>query len=398
MILFKFETHKIAVKAIFANKIRSVLTMLGVIIGVSSVILLVAIGSGLQEYIAGQFKDLGSNTLFIVPGSRGFKGDPSSAYANNKLSDTEYNNLKNFLDDEIKVSIVVEGYKQSKYANKTLLTQVQGIDDNWFSVANYSLSSGRELDTNDFASASKLGIIGPSVVKELFPNTDPLGKSITIGSEKIQVIGVHNPKGGFGGIDRDNQIYIPYTTAKKYFGLDKPSTFYLSIPDNIDKDLAQREIKSVLLKTLKTEDFSVVSQKELLNSITGILNALTLGLAGIAAISLLVGGIGIMNIMLVSVTERTREIGLRKAVGAKPVDILLQFLIEAVALSSLGGIIGILLGALGSLALKQLINTAITPWSVIIAFGFSAFVGIAFGTWPAYKAAKKDPIDALRYE
>lgn len=398
MILFKFETHKIAIKAIFANKVRSVLTMLGIIIGVSSVILLVAIGSGLQEYITGQFKDLGANTLFVVPGSQGFRGDPSSAYANNKLSDTEYKNLKGFLSNEIETTVVVQTNKKVKYGNNTALVEIDGVDTNWFSIANYSLSSGEKFSQSDVYSNSKRGVIGPSVVEELFPNTDPLGKLITVGSEKIQVVGVYNSKGGFGGVDRDNQIFIPYTTAKKFFGLDKPSTFYMSIPDSMDKDLAQREIKSVLLKTLKVDDFSIVSQKELLNSITGILNALTLGLAGIAAISLLVGGIGIMNIMLVSVTERTREIGLRKAVGAKPVDILLQFLIEAVALSSLGGIVGILIGGLGSLALKKLINTAITPWSVIIAFGFSALVGIAFGTWPAYKAAKKDPIEALRYE
>jgi len=398
MALLKFETHKIAIRAIFANKVRSFLTMLGVIIGVSSVILLVAIGSGLQEYITGQFKDLGSNSLFVVPGSQGFQGDPGSAFANNKLSDTEYKNLISYLGDGIETSLVVEGSKQAKYTNNTKLIQINGVDSNYFRLANYTLSEGEKITQNDIAGTTKVGVVGPTAVKELFSGSSPLGKYLTMGSERIKIIGVYNSKGGFGGVDRDNQIFIPYTVAKKYFGLERPSTFYLSIPDSVDKDVATKQIKTVLLKTLKAEDFSVVSQKELLNSITGILNALTLGLAGIAAISLLVGGIGIMNIMLVSVTERTREIGLRKAVGAKPIDILLQFLIEAVALSSLGGIIGILLGALGSLGLKSFINTSITPWSVIIAFGFSAFVGVAFGTWPAYKAAKKDPIEALRYE
>jgi len=398
MILFKFETHKIAIKAIFANKVRSFLTMLGVIIGVSSVILLVAIGSGLQEYITGQFKDLGTNTLFVVPGSQGFKGDPSLAFSNNKLSETEYKNLKSFLSNGIESTVVLQSSQRAKYGSKNTLAELNGVDYNWFTIANYTISNGIKFNQSDVSSGAKLAVIGPTIVKELFPNANPINKLITVGSEKFKVVGVYNSKGGFGGNDRDNNIFIPYVTAKKVFNLDKPSTFYMSIPDNMDKDLAQREIKSVLLKTLKIDDFSIVSQKELLNSITGILNALTLGLAGIAAISLLVGGIGIMNIMLVSVTERTREIGLRKAVGAKPLDILLQFMIEAVALSSLGGIIGIIIGWLGSLALKQLINTAITPWSVIIAFGFSAFVGVAFGTWPAYKAAKKDPIEALRYE
>jgi putative ABC transport system permease protein len=398
MILLKFETHKIALRAIFANKVRSFLTTLGVIIGVSSVILLVAIGSGLKEFITGQFKDLGSNTLFVVPGSQGFKGDPSLAFSNNKLSDTEYKNLKSFLRNGVEATVVLQSSKKAKYHDKTYVAELNGVDANWFTIANYTIFKGSRFDQNDVNSSSKNAVIGTTIVKELFPNTDPIGKIITVGSEKLAVVGIYNSKGGFGGNDRDANIFIPHTTAKKLFGLDKPSTFYLSIPDNLDKDIVQREIKTILLKTLKMEDFSIVSQQELLNSVTGILNALTLGLAGIAAISLLVGGIGIMNIMLVSVTERTREVGLRKAVGAKPQDVLLQFLIEAVALSSLGGAIGILLGSLGSLALKKIVNTAITPWSVIIAFGFSVFVGIAFGTWPAYKAAKKDPIEALRYE
>jgi len=399
MILFRLEIHRLAIKAILANKVRSFLTMLGVIIGVSSVILLVSIGSGLKEYISGQFRDLGTNILFVVPGSKGFQGDPGSAFANNKLSEKEYDNLKRELSQNVKVALVFEATKRAKFASFSELIDINGIAENYFDVAGYKINEGQKLSQNDIVTSARRGIIGPTVVSDFFPNGSPIGKTIILGNEKILIIGVYASKGGgFGGVDRDKQIFVPYTTAKKYFGLEKASAFFIQLTDGFDKEASKRQIKTILLKTLKEDQFSIVSQDELLNSITGILNALTIGLGGIAAISLLVGGIGIMNIMLVSVTERTREIGLRKAVGAKPLDILSQFLIEAVALSTFGGTIGILLGFLGSLGLKSFINTAITPWSVIIAFVFSAFVGIAFGTWPAYKASKKDPIEALRYE
>jgi len=399
MILFRLEIHRLAIKAILANKVRSFLTMLGVIIGVSSVILLVSIGSGLKEYISGQFRDLGTNILFVVPGSKGFQGDPGSAFANNKLSEKEYDNLKRELSQNVKVALVFEATKRAKFASFSELIDINGIAENYFDVAGYKINEGQKLSQNDIVTSARRGIIGPTIVSDFFPNGSPIGKTIILGNEKILIIGVYASKGGgFGGVDRDKQIFVPYTTAKKYFGLEKASAFFIQLTDGFDKEASKRQIKTILLKTLKEDQFSIVSQDELLNSITGILNALTIGLGGIAAISLLVGGIGIMNIMLVSVTERTREIGLRKAVGAKPLDILSQFLIEAVALSTFGGTIGILLGFLGSLGLKSFINTAITPWSVIIAFVFSAFVGIAFGTWPAYKASKKDPIEALRYE
>ena len=243
-------------------------------------------------------------------------------------------------------------------------------------------------------------MLGSKAATELFGDSDPLGKTVTIEDIRYQVKGVLVSKGGGGalGADIDERVVIPFTTALRQFNQSRPFMLLVQATDQDAVVEAVRDIRRVLLKRLKADDFTVLEQKELLSTITQFLSVITVALGGIAAISLLVGGIGIMNIMLVSVTERTREIGLRKAVGATGRDILFQFLIESVIVSLVGGIIGILIGTAGSLALRSFIQTEVTLWSTVLASGFSALIGIVFGVAPAIRAARLDPIEALRYE
>jgi len=275
---------------------------------------------------------------------------------------------------------------------------IYASDHNLLEVINYKVISGRFFTKAEYQSAARVAVIGNTIVEKLFKNENPLGKEFTLDDKKFIVIGVYEKRGGFGGSDNDSIITIPFTTAKLLFNMRRISGINIKTKPSIEINDAKKSIEKAFLMTLTKDDFTLFTAEELLSSINGILSTLTTALAGIAAISLLVGGIGIMNIMLVSVTERTREIGLRKAVGATPNNILVQFLTESLIISVIGGLNGIFLGYLGSLVLKNFIPATLTLNSVLLAFAFSAGVGIIFGTYPAYKAAKKNPIDALRYE
>lgn len=391
-----FEVFKTSLIALGSNKVRSALTMLGVIIGVAAVILLISIGRGVQNYITDQFEALGSNLLFVSPGKADFSQDPSTQLARNKLSDKHVDLIERYASDFIiEVTPYITAGVQVEYKNKNFYAAINATDERGGEIFNFEVDRGRMYSANEVNSSAKVVLIGSQVAEKLFGTSSPLDQRIKFDSgESFQVIGVLKPKGrGF-----DDAISIPYTTAMDVFDLKNYSSIVAKADPNQNIDRAMRKVKIALLRDLKENEFTVLSQADILSSIQNILGILTAGLGAIAAISLIVGGIGIMNIMLVSVTERTREIGLRKAIGATPLDILSQFLIEAILLSTGGGIIGITLGWLLSLIGRTWIRTEVPFWAVGLAFSFAAFVGIIFGTYPAYTASKKDPIEALRYE
>ena len=272
--------------------------------------------------------------------------------------------------------------------------------ENVFDIRNLSVHAGKRIAQSDVERSRKVIVLGSDTAKNLFGTEEnPLNQTVTINEIRYTVGGVLESKGGGGiGANLDEQVYIPLSTALRQFNQSKPAIILVEALDQASVEDASSVTKKLLLRRLKEDDFTVLEQKELLSTINQFLGTITLALGGIAAISLLVGGIGIMNIMLVSVTERTREIGLRKAVGAPPEAILIQFLIEAVVLSLVGGIIGILLGSIGAVLLSRVIQTSVSLWSVVLSFSFSAFIGIVFGVAPAIRAARLDPITALRYE
>ena len=394
------ETTQIAIKAVSINKMRAFLTMLGVIIGGASVVLLISIGNGIKSYITKQFEELGSNLIIVMPGkvSVGQGGDPTVNFVNSKLSETEAENLRRYVPSILEVSIESGTKNPTLYKNNKYLATIYVTDENFSEVTNFKVERGRFFNKAEAQGAERVAVIEHTIVDKLFKNSDPIGKQFSIEDKKFRVLGIYEKRGAFGGSDMDALITIPFKTAKLEFNISNISSINIKVKDNTDVTEVKREISKVLLRTLKKDDFTILGQEELLSSISSILGTITLALSGIAAISLLVGGIGIMNIVLVSVTERTHEIGLRKSLGATPNNLLSQFLAEAIILSAIGGFIGILISIASSLLLNNFISTKVTSWSVIWAFAFSILVGIIFGTYPAYKAAKKNPIDALRYE
>ncbi len=393
------QTFSLAITAILANKMRSFLTILGIVIGVLSVILLVALVSGLQKYITGQISGFGSNLIFVIPGSLNGGRGPGGA-AVNRLQFNDVNTLKHQVSSPIEIAAVVTKAASTKYGNKQDKTMtVLGAESNYIKiVSGTKIDQGRFLNDGEANAGKRVAIIGKSVINQLFPDSNPLGKKIQIGTLTYEVIGTFAPKGSTFGQDQDNAAIVPLSAIRKQFGIDKPNALYISTAQSTDIPKVVAEVKTILKKRISEEDFTVQTQDQALSTISQITGVLTLALGGIAAISLLVGGIGVMNIMLVSVTERTREIGLRKALGAKSSDIRNQFLIEAITLSGIGGIIGILLGIGISLIINQFFTTEVTWWSVALSFGFSMAVGIIFGVTPAVRASKLDPITALRYE
>lgn len=392
------ETINLAITAVLANRLRSFLTMLGIVIGVMSVILLVALVSGLKSYITGQIQGLGSNLIFVVPGRIGGARTPGGVQAN-KLILQDAINLKNKLAGEAEVSAVVQRSATLTRGNKTDKgVAVFGVQANYTKLISVTIQEGHTFSLSEEAGSKRVTFIGTTVVKNLFAGGSAVGQSINVGGVRYQVVGVFAPRGAIFGIDQDNSIFIPLPAAQKQFGIDRLNTIYISALHAQEVSNVQNKASSILKKRLSEDDFTLQTQEQTLSTISQITSVLTLALGGIAAISLIVGGIGIMNIMLVSVTERTREIGLRKALGARPQDIRNQFLIEAVVLSALGGLIGILVGILLSILAGRFITTDVTWWSVVLSFGFSMLVGIIFGVTPAIRASRLNPIQALRYE
>jgi putative ABC transport system permease protein len=395
------ESTRIAIKALNANKVRSALTMLGVIIGVAAVILLVAIGSGVQQEITGQIEGLGSNLLFVFPGNfsgggPGGGGGPG-AEIRKRFTMDDAQMVQRRLGAEAIVVPVVQGPATLKAGNRSLRTTLAGANESGDEVFNADYVAGRHYNRQEYSAAARVVMLGATPSKELFPGQNPVGRELTINGQRFTVIGQLAERGGTLSGDQDNQIYIPTTTAQRLLNSKDLSSIIIKANDAERIDLVKAQTQQVLRPGFGDE-FTVFTQEQTLGILSTLLGTLTVMLAGIAGISLLVGGIGIMNIMLVSVSERTREIGIRKAVGARTHDILSQFVIEAVMLSVAGGMIGIAVGWLGALALTRFVPTEVTWWAVALAFFFSAAVGIFFGVYPAWKASRLDPIVALRYE
>lgn len=370
---------------------RSFLTMLGVIIGVSTVIILVSVGEGSAKQVTGQIESLGSNLISVNIRGRG------------EVNGINYQEALK-LGDKPGVSGVaptISGNVTVKSGTKKVDTSLEGTNDQYAQVRNQKTSSGRFLLPIDIAYRQKVVLLGSEVVKELFGFGNPIGQEVKINGVKFKVVGVLEEKGSSMGGSNDDKVVIPITTAMRLLANPKISSISIQAKSKQDVETIVRQLEASLLRKFKDEEnYRVFNQAEMLSTVNQVTGTLTLMLGGIAGISLLVGGIGIMNIMLVSVTERTREIGIRKAIGAKRRDIMRQFLVEAVVVSSIGGIVGILVGILGSQALGKLmsITTTVSPEVALLAFSFSAMVGVFFGWFPANKASRLKPIDALRFE
>lgn len=402
------NTMRVAFKAIWTNKSRSVLTMLGVIIGVGSVILLTSIGTGIQEYIEGQFEDLGSNTVIVLPlqvfGENGFSGGSDASQMSVDLFDMRTVEEVRRLGGPI-VSVLPEYEKKTKvtFQGKEKNGTALGTTVEYQKMRNADMIKGRFFSIEEQSAGERVVVLGYKIANDLFGTVDPVGKSIRIGTLTFKVVGVVEEKGGgFGGPSFDTYLMMPLEAAFKAFDTREVQSISVQVRSKDDIDATVARLKDFMknVKRRKEDEFDVFDQRQILETINSVLGILTLGLGGIAAISLVVGGIGIMNIMLVSVTERTREIGLRKAIGATPNLILLQFLIESSLLSIIGGMIGVGLAALLSLAIREFANfpSSITPDAVLLAFGVSLAVGVVFGVAPARKASQLSPIEALRSE
>ena len=403
-------TLKVAVRALQSNKMRSALTMLGIIIGVSAVIAMLAVGTGASRRIADQIQSIGSNLLIILPGSTTSGGVRMGAGSQPTLTLRDAEAIKKECPAVAYVAPMLGGVAQVVYGHTNWSTAIQGTSPDILAVRNWPLSTGREFTDQDIRSAAKVCLLGQTVVDNLFGDEDPVGQVVRIKNIPFKVLGVLAGKGQSAvGQDQDDTVFIPVTTAqKRVFGTSFPGmvrTIMVEARSLDEMDAAQRQIEPLLrqrhhLGQRQDDDFSVRNLTQFLQAAEESSRVMTLLLGAIASVSLLVGGIGIMNIMLVSVTERTREIGIRMAVGAKTKAIRTQFIAEALTLSMIGG----LAGTLGGVAISKVISalagwsTVISAFSVVLAFGFSAIVGIFFGYYPAYKASLLDPILALRYE
>ncbi len=402
------ESLRVALRGLKVNKLRSFLTMLGIIIGVGAVIVMVAIGQGAKNSVTNQIQGLGSNLLIISPGQSNSGGVRGGAGSLTNMTMDDVTAIQQQADAVAAVAPMASRNAQVVLGNQNTSTQVIGTTPSYAAVRNQSVDFGRFFSQRDLDSRAKVAVVGTTVAQNLMgnSNTNIVGRIININRVPFQVIGILQSKGSSGMTNNDDQILVPITTAQsRLIGSQSVRTIFVEAKTADQMNAASMEISTILrhrhgLKLSDPDDFTITNQSDILSTAEGITQSLTLLLSGIAAISLLVGGIGIMNIMLVSVTERTREIGIRKAIGAKRRDILFQFLIEAVVLSLLGGIIGILLGGGGASLMQKLsgMSTQVSGTSVVVAFLFSAAIGVVFGVFPAQKASKLDPIDALRYE
>jgi len=383
------------------NKVRSFLTMLGIIIGVASVVLLISLGSGLQQAIAKEFERLGTNTIYVMPGKFGEGGGfaGGSGMSTNKLKFSDADEIKKNVENVLETLAGIESITSVEFnGEKRQGVIFLGTGAGLSKIGEYKIKNGRFFTDIEDRNAKRVAIIGQTIVEKMMGGINPIGKQISIKGKKYKVIGVLEKLGSLVGQDRDNIVILPIGASKQQLGFDRPTWILVKTTSTDSIPKVKREVKKLLLKRLSNDDFSVLTSEETLQVVGIILGIVSTVLAGIAAISLIVGGIGISNIMLVSVTERTREIGLRKAVGAKPQDILTQFLIEAVVLSLTGGFIGLAIAGIGTFFANLFLPATITWPAVILAFGFSVIIGVVFGVAPAIRAARLNPIDALRYE
>ena len=398
-----FEYARVALESLRANRLRSALTMLGVIIGVAAVILLVSLGEGTKKYVEEQFAGLGSNILIVTPGKIETKGGPpviGAAKHKLTLSDSYVLEKKGYLFGG--VAPVVFGTAEVRSGSRSRNVPVLGVTPSFSHVRNLHVEIGSFVSESDVEAKRRVCVLGRTVKRELFGNANALGQMIKVSGGRFRVVGIMQSKGVSLGIDLDDIVFVPVRSAQDLFDTDALLEIILSVRNKNDIDSAKELARSILFKNHnRHEDFTITNQAAMLSSLYTILDTMTYVLGGIATISLLVGGIGIMNIMLVTVKERTNEIGIRKAVGARDRDILLQFLLESTALSSSGGIGGMLIGVLGAWGIRLLVPklpVEVPSWAIVLAFTFSVFVGIFFGVYPARKAAALHPIEALRYE
>ncbi|HER24415.1 MAG TPA: FtsX-like permease family protein [Candidatus Atribacteria bacterium] len=403
------QSLKIALESLWANKMRSILSMLGIIIGVGAVIAIVSVGTGSTQQVTSRIANLGSNMITIYPRTpRGQGGMIMNVSSQDKFSLELSDYIDKFCPSVIKVIPVkqISGRLISNDINVS--ANILGTNINYAKVNNYEINTGNFISENDDKERRQVMVLGSQLAEDLFEDDDPIGKRIKVSYNAqiylFDVIGVMKEKGGSMGGDLDDRAYIPISVAMKKLTNSNFVTNYIAQAASSEKAAtAVSELENFMVKFLDDEEqeqFRIISQDEILDTVSSVTETMSIMLGGIAAISLLVGGIGIMNIMLVSVTERTREIGVRKALGARNAHILFQFLMESLNLSSFGGILGIGFGWIAAYFLSQYGNwpMVIAPLSVGLAFGFALFIGIFFGLYPAMKAAKMNPVDALRYE
>jgi putative ABC transport system permease protein len=406
-----------AANGLLANRLRSSLTMLGILIGVTAVILLVAVGNGASVQINAQIQSLGANVIYVFPANARGSGGVSQGFGTAQTltqADVDTINRRQEDPDVVAAIPIAQSGGQITYGNQNYFAPTTGTTVDFPQVRDYQIAEGSFFTNDDVTSDHRVVVLGQTVVDNLFGSTDPIGKTIKISRQSFRVVGVFAPKGGTGFGSQDNVVVAPITTVWAYLTGSRGKTISqivasASSPSTVTR--AETEITAILMERhgisdASQADFQLQSQQDILTQATSIATALTLVLGAIAGISLVVGGIGIMNIMLVTVTERTREIGIRKAIGARRRDILIQFLIEAMVLSGLGGALGIAVGAvlateahnIPAIASSSFPTPVVSPPSVLLAFVVSVAIGLFFGIYPANRAARLRPIEALRYE